>query len=87
MNWSKFYPAYFDDETGEMTKKVEIADIGCGFGGLLVDLGPEFQDKLILGMEIRVQVTQYVEDRIIALRKQNPNSEKYQNIGVIREET
>lgn len=84
MNWSKFYPAYFNDETGEMTKKVEIADIGCGFGGLLVDLGPEFQDKLILGMEIRVQVTQYVEDRIIALRKQNPNSEKYQNIGVIR---
>ncbi|OWB60467.1 hypothetical protein B5S29_g1341 [[Candida] boidinii] len=84
MNWSKFYPAYFDDETGEMTKKVEIADIGCGFGGLLVDLGPEFQDKLILGMEIRVQVTQYVEDRIIALRKQNRNSEKYQNIGVIR---
>ncbi|GMF04185.1 unnamed protein product [[Candida] boidinii] len=35
-------------------------------------------------MEIRVQVTQYVEDRIIALRKQNRNSEKYQNIGVIR---
>lgn len=66
--------------------KVEIADIGCGFGGLLVSLATEFPDKLILGMEIRVQVTQYVEDRIIALRQQHAASEQklYNNIAVLR---
>ncbi|KAM9922701.1 hypothetical protein OXX59_005654 [Metschnikowia pulcherrima] len=35
-------------------------------------------------MEIRVQVTQYVEDRIIALREQHKESESYQNIAVLR---
>lgn len=32
-----------------MTKKVEILDIGCGFGGLLVALAPRFPETLILG--------------------------------------
>ncbi|CDK26949.1 unnamed protein product [Kuraishia capsulata CBS 1993] len=84
MDWTKHYPAHVDSQTGEFTGKVEIADIGCGFGGLLVDLAPEFPDKLILGMEIRVQVTQYVEDRIIALRQQHLAENKYQNISVLR---
>ncbi|KAK6542177.1 tRNA (guanine-N(7)-)-methyltransferase (tRNA(m7G46)-methyltransferase), variant 2 [Orbilia ellipsospora] len=52
------------------TKKVEIADIGCGFGGLLISLAPTFPETLILGMEIRTQVTAYVHDRITALRNQ-----------------
>lgn len=30
-------------------KKVEFADIGCGFGGLLIALAPVFPDTLILG--------------------------------------
>ncbi|KAF3904374.1 hypothetical protein AA313_de0210322 [Arthrobotrys entomopaga] len=51
-------------------KKVEIADIGCGFGGLLISLAPTFPETLILGMEIRTQVTAYVHDRITALRNQ-----------------
>lgn len=67
-----------------MTKDVTIADVGCGFGGLLVDLSPAFPDNLILGMEIRVQVTHYVEDRIIALRQQNIDKNGYQNINVLR---
>ena len=69
-----------------MTSEVEIADIGCGYGGLLINLAPEFPDKLLLGMEIRVQVTQYVEDRIIALRNQYRNElqNNYQNISVLR---
>merc|ERR1712130_88652 len=49
-------------------KKVEFADIGCGFGGLLMRLAPLFPDTLMLGMEIRTQVTQYVHDKIHALR-------------------
>lgn len=31
------------------SKNVEIADIGCGFGGLLFALAPKFPDTLILG--------------------------------------
>ena len=33
-----------------LSKNVEIADIGCGFGGLLFALAPKFPDTLILGM-------------------------------------
>lgn len=32
-----------------ISKHVEIADIGCGFGGLLFALAPKFPDALILG--------------------------------------
>jgi tRNA (guanine-N7-)-methyltransferase len=83
MDWSPHYPAYFPNGN----KKVEIADIGCGFGGLLVSLAPLFPDKLILGMEIRMQVTEFVQQKISALRAQstqegNPNT--YQNISVLR---
>lgn len=86
MNWEKLYPHFHDDEKNAMTKRVEIADIGCGYGGLLLSLARSFPDKLSLGMEIRVQVTQYVEDRIIALRNQNKNhaTDNYQNISVLR---
>lgn len=53
-----------------MEKQVTVADIGCGFGGLLVVLAPMLPDELILGLEIRTQVTEYVQDRISALRSQ-----------------
>lgn len=41
-----------------------------------------FPDNLILGMEIRVKVSDYVMDRIAALRSQNPG--RYQNIACLR---
>lgn len=84
MDWAKLYPHYVNEATGQMVKKVTIADIGCGFGGLMVDLSPEFPNDLILGMEIRVQVTNYVEDRIIALRNNHAKTQSYQNINVLR---
>ncbi|KAK6455058.1 uncharacterized protein RJT20DRAFT_98594 [Scheffersomyces xylosifermentans] len=85
MNWEKLFPKFYDEESNSMTSSVEIADIGCGYGGLLTKLAPEFPEKLILGMEIRVQVTQYVEDRIIALRNKHENDEvNFQNISVLR---
>ena len=37
------------DTLAQMKKKVEIADIGCGFGGLLFGLAPVFPDSLIVG--------------------------------------
>lgn len=33
-----------------LSKDVEVADIGCGFGGLLIALAPLMPDTLILGM-------------------------------------
>lgn len=48
-DWSTHYPAYFPIPSGSTPKRVEFADIGCGFGGLLMDLSPMFPDTLMLG--------------------------------------
>lgn len=32
-----------------LDRPVEIADIGCGFGGLLVTLAPRMPEKLMIG--------------------------------------
>lgn len=89
MDWSPFYPQVFDTSKEEMPScndrhpsRVEFADIGCGYGGLLVELSPMFPDTLMLGMEIRVKVSDYVKDRVDALRESNPG--QYRNISVIR---
>ncbi|XP_072105962.1 tRNA (guanine-N(7)-)-methyltransferase [Mobula birostris] len=95
MDWSQYYPEYFKphsdkghhDDDKDVTDnnlkfQVEFADIGCGYGGLLVELSPLFPNSLILGLEIRVKVSDYVIDRIKSLRASNPG--KYQNIACIR---
>ncbi|XP_001653710.2 tRNA (guanine-N(7)-)-methyltransferase [Aedes aegypti] len=74
-DWSQHYPTIGD-------KRVEFADIGCGYGGFLVTLGEMFPDKFAVGMEIRVKVSDYVMDRIQALRKLNEG--QYENIACIR---
>lgn len=38
--------------TKQLTKNVEVADIGCGFGGLLVALAPVMPNTLLLGMKV-----------------------------------
>ncbi|KAH9999214.1 putative methyltransferase [Russula compacta] len=63
VDWDAHYPAFAGSG-----KNPEFADVGCGFGGLLITLAPLYPDTLMLGLEIRVQVSQYVEDRIAALR-------------------
>ncbi|KAI8824194.1 putative methyltransferase-domain-containing protein [Fimicolochytrium jonesii] len=88
-DWSKHYPAWFPTKAGQEEKFVEFADIGCGYGGLLTSLSPLFPSTLMLGMEIRVKVEDYVHKRIEALREQNKEkaidaSGSYQNISVIR---
>ncbi|XP_066260055.1 tRNA (guanine-N(7)-)-methyltransferase [Euwallacea similis] len=77
MDWTKYYP-----EQHNLNKEVEFIDIGCGYGGLLITLSPMFPNSLILGIEIRVKVSDYVMDRIAALRSQNPS--EYQNIACLR---
>jgi len=87
MDWSPYYPAFVEPNTEQdvegqpkqLIKPVTIADIGCGFGGLLVALAPLLPDELILGLEIRTQVTEYVQARISALRSQNVLSPTPQN--------
>ncbi|XP_018417622.1 PREDICTED: tRNA (guanine-N(7)-)-methyltransferase [Nanorana parkeri] len=95
MDWSEYYPEYFKplssddrhDDVKDLTEKkdelkVEFADVGCGYGGLLVELSPLFPNKLMLGLEIRVKVSDYVQDRIKSLRASHPG--QYQNIACIR---
>ncbi|KAF4461940.1 hypothetical protein FALBO_11257 [Fusarium albosuccineum] len=93
MDWSPYFPHYVQEETSEgvakpprLRKDVEIVDIGCGFGGLLAALAPKLPDTLILGLEIRTQVAEYVQERIKALRSQNSDN-LYQNVGCIRANT
>ena len=46
-------PAAATSSLRKLTRQVEVADIGCGFGGLLVALAPELPDTLLLGMIFR----------------------------------
>ncbi|XP_077240603.1 tRNA (guanine-N-7) methyltransferase [Tasmannia lanceolata] len=62
--------------------KICFADIGCGFGGLLVSLSTIFPDTLMIGMELRDKVTEYVKERILALRVAHPG--QYENVSVVR---
>jgi tRNA (guanine-N7-)-methyltransferase len=77
MDWSIYYPNYSENN------KIRFADIGCGYGGLLIKLGEMFPDKLSVGMEIRVKVSDYVQDRIKALRAQSQGL-KYDNVACLR---
>ncbi|CAI7644917.1 tRNA (guanine-N(7)-)-methyltransferase [Penicillium manginii] len=78
MDWSSHYPAFLDPDTSKtnlagarkLLKDVEVVDIGCGFGGLLVGLAPLLPETLMVGMEIRTSVLEYVTSRIHALRMQ-----------------
>ncbi|OKL59987.1 tRNA (guanine-N(7)-)-methyltransferase [Talaromyces atroroseus] len=78
MSWESNYPAFVDPNpanttlagTRKLLKDVEVADIGCGFGGLLIGLAPVLPDTLMVGLEIRSQVTEYVKARVVALRNQ-----------------
>ncbi|KAL5558783.1 hypothetical protein UlMin_034994 [Ulmus minor] len=79
VDYSLHYPQ-FDQFDG--SKKVKFADIGCGFGGLLISLSTLFPNTLMIGMELRDKVTEYVKERILALRVTNPG--QYQNASVVR---
>jgi tRNA (guanine-N7-)-methyltransferase len=57
MDWASHYPAFVDPDptkvnlggTRKLTRDVEVVDIGCGFGGLLVGLAPLLPDTLMVG--------------------------------------
>ncbi|KAI9355974.1 putative methyltransferase-domain-containing protein [Zopfochytrium polystomum] len=98
-SWAPHFPAFVGPAATTVrtaaagdeahSKRVEFADIGCGYGGLIVSLSPIFPSVLMVGMEIRVKVEEYVKHRIDALRIQNKDKApdeagSYQNISVMR---
>lgn len=103
MDWSSYYPAYVKESDAEtngkatdqfkdvqhpkMSRQVEVADIGCGFGGLLFALAPKMPDTLLLGLEIRTSVTEFVQEKTKALRSQNASTGLYSNVACIRANT
>ena len=58
------------------------ADVGCGFGGLLIGLAQLCPNAISIGFEIRDKVTKYVKQRILHLRDEHPG--EYQNVSVLR---
>ena len=63
-------PAFLDwGKLFSQPSKPLWCDLGCGYGGLLETLGPRFPDVNIIGMELRGQVVDYVENRILKLRR------------------
>eukprot|EP01066_Platyproteum_vivax_P020050 Platyproteum_vivax@DN7831_c0_g1_i1.p1 len=71
------------DVNGSSSRSATILDIGCGYGGLLFFLARHFPDDLILGMEIRQKVTNYVGRRILAARAESEDKD-CTNVSVIR---
>ena len=50
-NWAELYPAF-----AHSGKTPEFADVGCGFGGLLIALAPLYPDTLMLGQSSRPSI-------------------------------
>lgn len=76
VDWTLYYGNYANG------RQVDFVDIGCGYGGLLIKLSPMFPESLMLGLEIRVKVCDFVQDKIKALRKQMPG--RYCNVACLR---
>lgn len=62
VDYSLHYPHFLysrkdDPDNDDVLPKIRFADIGCGFGGLLVKLSPLFPDTLMIGMELRDKVS------------------------------
>lgn len=67
MDWRPLFPAYAD-AAGRLAAPVAVADVGCGFGGLLFALARVAPGRLTLGLEIRTAVTEFVEAKVRAAR-------------------
>ncbi|MEW5309847.1 MAG: hypothetical protein WDW38_001698 [Sanguina aurantia] len=89
VNWAEHFPEVLGSKkadtassSSEPAPVVQFADVGCGFGGLLVQLSPLYPNTLMVGMELRSKVTQYVKERIVTLRREHIG--QYRNITCVR---
>ena len=81
---TKHYPITYDREASVQDGALpKILDIGCGYGGLMFELQKTFKDELILGLEIRDKVANFVGEKINSLRI-NSDMTECLNIGVLR---
>ena len=62
---------------------VRFADVGCGFGGLLMALSKTFPETLMVGMELREKVSAYVQERIESHREES-GGERHGNATCVR---
>jgi tRNA (guanine-N7-)-methyltransferase len=86
-NTHKYKIAYdkkLEESKGDLVPT--IVDIGCGYGGLLFALSKEYKDKLILGMEIRDLVANFVVEKTNSKRI-NSGHKLFANIGVVKTNT
>ncbi|KAM6294513.1 tRNA (guanine-N(7)-)-methyltransferase [Aegotheles albertisi] len=84
MDWARLFPDFFPPAAPPDTAppRVEFADVGCGYGGLLVELSPLFPRTLMLGLELRVKVATFAGERLRALRAARPGH--YGNAAALR---
>ena len=57
MDWSPYYPG---GTGGRVAEPPTVLDIGCGFGGLTIELATLLPEANVLGLEIRAKVCEYV---------------------------
>jgi len=60
--WGEYFPQRASGE------RVTFVDVGCGFGSLCLSLAKTFPSQLVLGIEIRPKLVEYVQKRALALR-------------------
>ena len=65
-----------------ISKTVDWCDIGCGYGGLLASLAPEFPEKTMIGLEIRDRVADFCRQRVLQMREEYKG--EYGNIAFER---
>jgi len=67
INWGSYFAE--DAVDGKQESMPNICDVGCGFGGLLLELSKLLPKDLIVGLEIRPQAVAIVEERIKKARE------------------
>jgi tRNA (guanine-N7-)-methyltransferase len=75
------YNVRIEDGFNGKARSVDFLDVGCGYGGLLFALHDKFPEKLVLGMEIRDKLVDYIGKKILAMRIEQ---DKCHTVGVVR---
>ena len=84
VNTNKYkVPESYKEKAAQQGPAPQILDIGCGYGGLLFQLMRGFPEKLILGLEIRDKVANYVGEKIHSVRC-NSDGQLCSNTAIIR---